>query len=483
MRWSRVLNKYAVPQLVAGERISTGRSFPVYSPLEGSVVSQVNSCERGSEAVEAAMASAKEWRQWEPAAKRDIFIKASRLLAERKDDLVEIMSREVGLPAMAAQAFTEDAVSYVSELGSLIPVRNEALPTPGKNRQFMVVREPIGPVLALAPWNAPTVLAIRAVACPLAAGCPVVFKTSELAPYSQFAALETLLDAGLPKGVLNIVNASKEQSLELVPKLIAHSGIRKINFTGSSQTGKLIASLAAENLKPVLLELGGKSAVYVDKDADLDEAAKAVVVYSWANNGQICMSTERVYVHTQVYAEFRDRIIATAEKVVPVFENSPQVTPEAAAKVVNLVNSAVEAGAELMFHREPTQQSATNNVVGRYILGGVTPQMEINDTESFGPVVYVNKVDSAAEAVELINSSQYGLNTAVWTKNVARGIAIAREIEAGAVHINGGTVFDHGTIPHGGVKSSGYGRFGAQWGIDEFSSVKTISWPMVQVLD
>lgn len=463
-----------VPTVINGQKRTEGPRFAVNSPLgsEASikVEARITPTAELLEACKVAHEARAKWAQVTPDKKRDIFYDAAKILEKKVPELKEVIQSEMGMHPAIVELLTADAVSILKELGSLIATHpHGTVPVPGKGRSALVYREPIGAVLGIAPWNAPPPLSIRASACPIAAGCPVVLKTSERCPLSHYLVLSSLLEAGLPDGVLNIVHVDEKDVPEAVATMIAQDEIRKINFTGSTGVGRKLAIEAAKNLKPITLELGGKTAVMVDEDADLDEAAKTLLIGGWANAGQICMSTDRVYVVEKVH----DKLLTAIEKVGKELLNgspviSPLVSKDAEKRVQALAAQAKEGGAK--------------EVVGdgyRGVLANVPKGADITTQEIFGPLLYVEKVSNLEQAVEICNQGEYGLNCAIWTGNIGRGLQLARKVECGGIHINGNSVFDHGTIPHGGVKGSGYGRFGGHWGLDEFSFVKCITIPEI----
>lgn len=457
-----------VPSVISGEHLRGDRVVNVEDiHTSGKVVTNVDLTEaseivRAADGLEAAL---KAWRKTSNDEKSEIFSKAADILEAREPKIRDQMKKESGIERPMADFVFGGAVAMLRDLAVRLskgqdPVMVE-LDGGGKG---MVVREPIGGVLAMAPWNAPPILAMRAIAYPLVAGCPVVFKTNEIAPGSQYATISCLLDAGLPAGMLNIVNSTREETPKIVETLIEHRNIRKINFTGSSVVGSRIAQLAAKHLKPVTLELGGKGAVIVDEDADVQKAASAIIDGAWKNAGQICMSTERVFVHQNVYKSFVDTMRNSKSSL-----NLTQPLVNNGTNAHRLVQQALEGGAQVLY-QQPGEHT------NRVILEKVEETMDLYSQESFGPVAYIVPIKTSSEAIDLINASEYGLSCAIWSSNRVNAVDIARQVDCGNVHINGNTVFDHPSIPHGGCKSSGWGRFNGQWGVDEFTFVKSITY-------
>lgn len=262
----------------------------------------------------------------------------------------------------------------------------------------------------------------------------ILFQTSELSPATHTHMAQAFIDAGLPDGVLNVIHSRFEDSAEVVDSLITSPEIRKINFTGSTTLGKKLAVAAAENLKPILLELGGKGAVLVLEDADLSEAAAQIVSGAWMNQGQICMSTERVFVQRDIYDEFIASLRTAAKNLRGVFGGFPQAQERYATKVYGLIKDAIDEGAESVFGELKISNGLTLEPT---ILANVNPESAIYSQETFGPTMIVIPVDSVEEMIAQTNASDYGLTVALWTEDIVRGLKIAREIQSGAVHING----------------------------------------------
>lgn len=311
---------------------------------------------------------------------------------------------------------------------------------------------------------------------PIAAGNTTVLKGSELSPRVFWAIASCFQEAGLPDGVLNFLSTDPAHAAEVTGSLIANPAVKKINFTGSTPVGRIIGKLAGEHLKPVVLELGGKAPAIVWEDADLDLAAQQCVLGSFLFGGQICMSTERILVHQKVSAAFQAKLVATLEAIFPAQGDAPVlINGKAADKVKLLLQDAVDKGATTItgdFKAEEASKTRLRPIV----VGRVTPDMDIYKTESFGPSVSLIEVETEEEALRIANDTEYGLSSAVFTENLRTGLRFARGIETGAVHINNMTVHDESGLPHGGCKSSGYGRFNTALGVEEYTRTKTVTW-------
>lgn len=342
-----------------------------------------------------------------------------------------------------ASDLLRDIAGRISSITGTIPQ------TSREDVSALVYKEPYGVILAIAPWNAPHILGLRACAVPMAAGNTVILKASEFSPLTYAGFVQVLYDAGLPEGVLNLVAHRPEHAAEITRYLIEHPAIKKVNFTGSTNVGRIIASLAGKNLKPVLLELGGKAPAIVWEDADLEVAAMECVVGAFLHAGQICMSTERVIVHSKIATEFEEALKTAASKFAPA-SAPPQVLVSSAGVTKNkaLLKDAVFKGASVVYG---DHENGSEAKMAPVIVKGVTREMDLFYTESFGPTVSLMVVDSEEEALELANDTEYGLSAAVFTKDLGTGLRFAKGIESGAVHINGMTVHDEPGLPHGGM--------------------------------
>jgi acyl-CoA reductase-like NAD-dependent aldehyde dehydrogenase len=362
-----------------------------------------------------------------------------------------------------------EAAALTTQIGG------EVIPSDKPGCIAMALREPVGVMLGIAPWNAPIILGVRAVAVPLACGNTVVLKASEQCPRTHSLIAEAF-DEALPKGAVSIVTNAAADAPEIVGALIDNPHVRRINFTGSTAVGRIIAKRAAEHLKPVLLELGGKAPLIVLEDADLDEAVKAAAFGAFMNQGQICMSTERIIVVDSVADAFVEKF-ATKVGTMAVGDPREGKTPLGAVvdqKTVDhckaLIADAVSQGAV-----QVNGGDANGVLMPAHVIDKVTPEMKLFRDESFGPVVGVIRARDEAHAIELANDTEYGLSASVFTRDTARGLNVAKQIKSGICHVNGPTVHDEAQMPFGGVKASGYGRFGGKAGIDSFTELRWIT--------
>ena len=454
--------------------------FERLNPLTGAVASTAEAMKAGDIPAIAAKAGAAfpAWAAMGPNARRAVLTKAAAALEARKDAFVEAMMGEIGATAGWAMFNLGLAASMVREAAALTTqIAGEVIPSDKPGCLSMALREPVGVILGIAPWNAPIILGVRAIAVPLACGNAVILKASETCPRTHALIIEAFAEAGFPDGVVNVVTNAPADAAEVVGALIDAPEVKRINFTGSTGVGRIIAKRAAEHLKPCLLELGGKAPLLVLEEADLDEAVKAAAFGAFMNQGQICMSTERIIVVDAVADEFarrfRDKVAA-----MPVGDPRQGTTPLGAvvdAKTVAhcraLIDDALAHGAELLVGGE-TEQGV---LMPAHVVDGVTQDMKLFRDESFGPVVGVIHARDAEHAIELANDSEYGLSAAVFTRDIAKGLSVARRIHSGICHVNGPTVHDEAQMPFGGVGASGYGRFGGKAGIDSSTELRWIT--------
>jgi vanillin dehydrogenase len=467
--------------LIGGEwaGAGSGDTFERSDPYTGEVASRAAAASRedAHAAADAAAAAFPEWAVTPPTARRELLQKAAALLLERAPEIAPVVTAETGGTfgwgmfncSLAAGMLSEAAAQTTAVTGEVIPSD-----VPGLTA--LAVRQPAGVVLGIAPWNAPIILGTRAVATPLAYGNTVILKASEICPRTHGEIVRALADAGLPPGVVNLITHSAEAAGDIVDELIAHPAVRRINFTGSTRVGRLVAENAGRHLKRVLLELGGKAPLIVLADADLDEAVAAAKFGAFMHQGQICMSTERIVADQSVASDVASRLgeKAAALKVGdprdPETEIGPLFTAASLARVGELVDDARTQGAEVV-----TGGEAEGPCYRPTVLAGVTPAMRIYHEESFGPVVGIVSVDGPDEAVRVANDTEYGLAASVFGEDVPTALDLARRIESGICHVNGATVHDEPQMPFGGVKASGFGRFGGKAAIDEFTELRWIT--------
>jgi acyl-CoA reductase-like NAD-dependent aldehyde dehydrogenase len=458
-----------------------GETFDDLNPFTGDVVARVprGTREDARSAVDAAAEAFPAWSRTPPAERQRIFLKAADLLEARAEEVAGWLIRETGAAVgfsmfqlhFVPGLFRQAAALAYAPLGEVLPSDTGAF--------SMGLRRPVGVVGAIAPWNAALILSARSIAAPLALGNTVVLKPSELSPYAGgLLWAEIFGEAGLPPGVLNVVTHAPGEAAAIGDELVENPAVRRINFTGSTATGRLLAEAAGRQLKRVVLELGGYNPLIVLGDADVDYAVNATAFGAFMHQGQICMSTRRVIVERSIADEFVSKL---AEKTKGLKAGDPQEPDTVIGPLINesaldlvrsRVQDAVAQGAKVL---------AGGDAVGpcfqATLLADVPPESDFAKHETFGPVAAVEVVDSADEAVRRANATSYGLASGIITTDADRGLALAQQIESGIVHVNDQTVADEPQMPFGGVKDSGFGRFGGTAVVDEFTEMR---WVTVQ---
>ncbi|WP_088310666.1 aldehyde dehydrogenase [Novosphingobium sp. B 225] len=453
--------------------------FTRINPITGEAASTAQAMKAGNIPAIAARAAAAfpAWSAQGPNARRAVLMKAAAALEAKQDAFVAAMMAETGSTAGWAMFNLGLAAGMVREAAAITTqITGEVIPSDKPGCLAMALKEPVGVILGIAPWNAPIILGVRAIAVPLACGNSVILKASETCPRTHALIIEAFAEAGFPEGVVNVVTNAPEDAAEVVGALIDAPEVKRINFTGSTNVGRIIAVRAAQQLKPCLLELGGKAPLIVLEDADLDEAVKAAAFGAFMNQGQICMSTERIVVVESVADEFARRFAAKAASM-PAGDPREGNTPLGAVvdqKTVSHVNALID-DAQAKGAKVIAGGKGESVVMPATVVDGVTAAMNLYRDESFGPVVAMIRARDADHAVELANDTQYGLSAAVFTRDIAKGLTIAKRIQSGICHVNGPTVHDEAQMPFGGVGASGYGRFGGKQGIDSFTETRWIT--------
>jgi acyl-CoA reductase-like NAD-dependent aldehyde dehydrogenase len=470
-----------VKLLIAGRDTpaATAATFERLNPVSGEIATRAAaaSAADAKAAAEAAAAAFPKWAALGPSTRRALLDKAADLLEARAAQFAAILSTETGATGGWGHFNVHLAAGMLREAAAMTTqISGEVIPSDVPGSLAMAFRQPVGVVLGIAPWNAPIILGVRAIAMPLACGNTVILKASEVCPATHRLIGTVLAEAGLGEGVVNVITHEPKDAEAVAEALISHPAVKRVNFTGSTRVGKIIAAIAAKYLKPVVLELGGKAPLIVLDDADIDAAVNATVFGAFANSGQICMSTERVIVHEKVADEFATKL---AKRVAALPSGDPRkgdfvlgavVGKPTVDRVLKLVQEATAKGAKVLCGGE-----SDGTIMKGIVVDKVTPDMSLFREESFGPQVSITRVKSAEEAVRLANDTEYGLSAALFTRDIARGIELAKRIESGICHINGPTVHDEAQMPFGGVKASGYGRFGGKAGINEFTELRWIT--------
>ncbi|SNR66612.1 aldehyde dehydrogenase [Puniceibacterium sediminis] len=456
-----------------------GATFERRNPITNELATQAAAATKDDAiaAVDAAAAAFPKWSQSSPKERRTVLNRAADILVEKMPLFKEAMAAEIGATAGWAGFNVTLASDMLREAGAMTTqITGEIIPSNRPGSMAMAIRQAAGVVLSMAPWNAPVILGVRSIAMPIACGNTVVMKTSEICPRTHRLIIDALNEAGLPAGVLNSISNAPDDAPEIVEALIAQPAVRRVNFTGSTRVGRIIAELCGRHLKPALMELGGKAPMVVLDDADIDAAVAAAAFGAYMNQGQICMATERLVVDESIADAF---VAALATKARSLKAGNPSegktplgsvVDATAAHRIDQLVKDAVSKGAALA-----AGGGIDGTIISAIVLDNVTPSMKIYYEESFGPVVTIARVSGVDEAVSVANDTEYGLSAAVFGKDTMRAMAVARRIESGICHINGPTVHDEAQMPFGGTKASGYGRFGGKAAVQEFTELRWIT--------
>jgi succinate-semialdehyde dehydrogenase/glutarate-semialdehyde dehydrogenase len=467
---------------IAGEwrDAASGAQLAVTDPATLKTLTQVadSTADDARAALEAAQAAFPAWRERTGRERAQLLKKWNDLIVAHQEDLAKIISSEQGKPLAEGRGEVLYGASYVEWFGEeATRTHGDVIPEPVRGKKLMAVKEPVGVVAAITPWNFPLAMIARKLAPALAAGCTVVAKPAEDTPLTALALVALAEEAGFPSGTINVVCASRERTPEVVDVWLRDPRVRKITFTGSTPVGKHLARASADTLKKLSLELGGNAPFIVFEDADLDAAVEGLMVSKFRNGGQTCVCPNRVYVHEKVHARFVDKLAArvSALKVGPATNAGSQIGPminaRAVDKIERHVRDAVARGAKVVAGGERLQGIGAGHYYAPTVLVDATPAMELSCEETFGPVVPVFRFSSEDEAVRLANDTPFGLAAYFYTQDPARIWRVAERLETGIVGINEGALAAE-AAPFGGVKESGYGREGSRHGLDDYLHVK-----------
>lgn len=466
---------------VAGEWIDadSGGTFDVVDPADGSVVASVADLgvEETRRAIAAADAAQKEWAK-KTAKERGVVLRRwYELFLEHKEDLARIMTMEMGKPIAESRGevvYAANFIDWFAEEGKR--ARGEVIPTYDATKRLLVLKQPVGVIAAITPWNFPQAMITRKVGPALAAGCAAIVKPASASPISALAAAELATRAGLPEGLLNVITSKRSGAIG--EELTTNPTVRKISFTGSTEIGRQLMAQAASTIKNVSLELGGNAPFLVFDDADLDAAVEGVIQSKYRNSGQTCVCANRIYVQDGVYEEFSKKLaeaVATL-KVGPGLDEEtaigPLVNEEALAKVEELVGEARDAGAAVLTGGRRHSLGRTFYEVT--VLTNVTQQMRIANEEIFGPVAPLFRFTTEEEAIALANDTPFGLASYFYARDVARIWRVSEGLEYGMVGVNTGLMSTE-VAPFGGFKESGIGREGSHDGLEEYLETKYVA--------
>jgi succinate-semialdehyde dehydrogenase/glutarate-semialdehyde dehydrogenase len=431
-------------------------------------------------AADAAFAALDGWRATTARERARLLKRWHALIEAHADDLARLMSREQGKPLAEARGEVAYGASYVEWFAEeAVRAYGDVLPVMVEGRRQLVVKEPIGVVAAITPWNFPLAMIARKIAPALAAGCTAVAKPAEDTPLTALALIKLAEEAGFPPGVVNIVTASRERTPETVSAWLRDRRVRKITFTGSTEIGKHLARESADTLKKLSLELGGNAPFIVFDDADLEAAVDGLMRGKFRNSGQTCVSPNRVYVQSGVYDRFAELLCSRVSelRVGPAdrddSEIGPMINARAVEKIERHVKDALAHGASLLTggHRVRNEFADGPYYFAPTVLGEATRAMAVFREETFGPVVPLFRFQQEADVIDQANDTPFGLAAYFYSRDAQRIWRLASRLEAGVIGINEGVVASE-AAPFGGVKESGYGREGSRYGLDDYLSVK-----------
>ena len=459
----------------------SGRRFDVSDPATDTVFASApdSGADDARAAVDAAYAAFPAWRAVPAKGRAAIIKRWNDLILAHQEDLGRLISREQGKPLAEGKGEVAYAASYVEWFAEEATRANgDIIPAPVVGRKMFALKEPVGVVAAITPWNFPAAMIARKIAPALAAGCTVICKPAEDTPLTSLALVKLAEEAGVPAGVLNIVTASRAQAAEVVDIWLDDPRVRKITFTGSTPVGKHLARRSAETLKRLSLELGGNAPFIVFDDADLDAAADGLMAAKFRNGGQTCVCPNRVFVQSGVHDRFVEKMASrvAALKVGPASDPASQIGPminaRAVEKIDRHVGDALERGARVVTGGKRLPALGPNYYAPT-LLVGADARMACSCEETFGPVVPVTRFDTEEEVIAVANDTPYGLAAYFFSTDVRQIWRVAEALQSGLVGVNEGALASE-AAPFGGVKESGYGREGSVHGLDDYMQLKYV---------
>ncbi|GKZ21658.1 hypothetical protein AbraIFM66951_002318 [Aspergillus brasiliensis] len=468
------------PLIINGQEESGSHTSEVKSPCTGKICWAAASAtvDDAARAIEAAEATFPAWARTKPAIRCDILLKTADILESRREEYANYMHTETGADAEATKHFVISlATRMLRDIAGRITSFCGRVPVVGEGQSAIAFKEPMGVILGIVPGTAPYISGIRAVACALAAGNTAVLCSSTLSSRSYWALGRAFLDGGLPNGCLIVISTREEDWAQIIDIMIEHKAVRKVNFTGSEEVGRRIAATCGKNLKPSLIDITGKNYAIVCADADVAVAVKGVLAGAMLNSYRICMSSDRILINAGIAREFMEALKLTLSmadsRVLPPILVSAAIK----SRVESMVSSALKSGAELL-HGSLETKSNHDGVLtlGPFVLGNVKEDMDAWIEEEYASLTACMIVRSDDEAVKIANSAGYGVSASVFTQDLRKGLAMAKQLEFGAVHINGMNMHEEPVLPYGGVRNSGWGRFNADEGLNEYLVTKSVTW-------
>lgn len=467
---------------INGEWIKKETTFSVYNPYNQVKIAEVSDCTQvdTESAITAADHAFQIWSNYTANKRSRILQNWYKLIIENATDLAHILTIEQGKPLQEAIGEIKYGASYIEWFAEEAKrVYGDVIPGQSRKNRITVIKQPVGIVGAITPWNFPSAMITRKVAPALAAGCTVIVKPSEFTPLSALALAELSDRAGFPKGVINIVTTKDAASIG--QSLTSNSKVKKISFTGSTPVGKIVLKQSADQIKKVTLELGGNAPFIVFADADIDAAVSGCYDSKFRNGGQTCVCTNRIFLHESIHNEFIEKFATKVKSIKTGYgldkgvEIGPMINENAVIKDINLIKDATNKGAKVIaggmrkkgLFIEPT------------ILCNIDSNMDIFSSEIFGPIAAIYKFNSESEVIEMANNTKYGLASYFYGRDYALIWRVAEALEFGMVGINTG-LMSTVTAPFGGIKESGFGREGSKYGIDEYLNIKYMCWGGVE---
>ncbi|MCY4299409.1 MAG: NAD-dependent succinate-semialdehyde dehydrogenase [Flavobacteriaceae bacterium] len=474
---------YKTKAYINGDFIATSsqREFPIYNPSNQELVANVVNCDTilAEKAIESAQKALNPWKSLSGMERSNILRKWFELHLKYIDELAQILTLEQGKPLHEAKGEIHYGASFIEWFAEEAKrVYGDTIPGHLPDKRIVVIKQPIGVVAAITPWNFPNAMITRKVAPALAAGCTVIIKPSELTPLSALSLGQLANEAGFPKGVFNVIPTLEAQ--QIGETLCQNPTIKKLSFTGSTQVGKLLMQQSASTVKKLSLELGGNAPFIVFEDADIDQAVHAAIISKFRNAGQTCVCANRIFVHSDVYQEFSKKLIQKVKNLKvgdgfePDVDIGPLISEEAIEFIDDLVEDALLGGAKI-FRGPKVKRKKKSLFYDPIVLTDVTSNMKIFHNEIFGPVAPLFKFSNEKEVIELANNTPYGLASYFFGKDHSKIWRVSEQLEYGMVGINTGMISTT-VAPFGGIKQSGFGKEGSKYGIEDYIITKYLSW-------
>ena len=462
--------------LINGQWYENGKTFPVHNPATGEKITDVTdvSVEETHGAIDHAYAAQEDWAGWTGKERGSVLRRWFELIVENAEDLAAILTAEMGKPLAEAKGEVMYAASFVEWFGEEAKrIYGDVIPGHQRDKRIVVIKQPVGVVGSITPWNFPIAMIARKVAPALAVGCSFVGRPAELTPLSATAMAVLGERAGIPAGVLNIIPSSTPA--ETGEALCTNPKVAKLTFTGSTRVGKILMRQCADTIKKLSLELGGNAPFIVFDDADIDAAVEGAMISKFRNNGQTCVCANRIYVQDGVYEVFAEKL-ATAMAGLKLGDGTqegvttgPLISEAAVQKVETHILDATAKGAKMLLGGQRSKLGAT--YFEPTLLTEVTPDMQVSNDETFGPLAPLFRFTTEAEVIEMANDTQFGLAGYFYSETMNRIWRVAEAMETGIVGINTGLISTE-VAPFGGVKQSGLGREGAKYGVEDFLELK-----------